>query len=169
MGNEREEGREREEVGVRKGVAEARIQIHVVTKSPDAQESLHSPYSLNQMETFVISTKVLVQSQPLLPVLDLTTPSFRLVIQGHILIPSPASSSPAPLTTSATVPAASIATPVGYENDEAVPSPSADPMLPLPARVETRPEEMTMRRMRLLPPSACRGGVGEIRWERRGE
>ena len=79
---------------------------------------------------------------------------------------------PAPLTTSATVPAASIATPDGRKNDAAVPTPLAEPLTPLmPARVETRPDEMTMRRMMKLPVSAYREGhEGELEEgkERRG-
>ena len=60
------------------------------------------------------------------------------------------------LTTKATVPAASTAMPSRPLNEASVPTPFADPEAPLvPARVETTPEEMTMRRTRWLEVSAC--------------
>src|SRR6266699_7815 len=54
------------------------------------------------------------------------------------------------------VPLLSMARPPGALNSAAVPVPSAWPAVPavLPARVLTRPEEMTIRRM-LLPPRAA--------------
>ena len=60
------------------------------------------------------------------------------------------------LTTSAKVPVESTAMPRGLKNDAAVPNPSNEPAVPLvPASVETRPEERTMRRIKWLPKSAC--------------